>query len=86
MNISGYQNKTFDRLFESSLSETDSLHRLSLFSDMEKLLKRDVPVLLLTTEQSVYHIRNTNVNGFRINFTIEDYSQIWLEKHDENPL
>ena len=85
-NITGYHNKDFDRLFESCLSETDSLHRFSAFLNMEKLLKQDVPILLLTNEQSVYHILNSQVNGFQIHFNIEDYSQVWLGKRDENPL
>jgi ABC-type transport system substrate-binding protein len=83
INLTGYHNPEFDALFESSRIEPDPALRNSLFLEMESIIKRDVPVLLISHSEPSLYLFPKFVQGLKMRFLLLDFSEVILERVNE---
>ena len=65
-NYTRFKNQAFDRLYETSLRETNTLHRYQLYQEMEKILVEESPVILLFYDETA-QFANRRVSGLSRN-------------------
>ncbi len=65
-NYTGYFNKEFDRLFESSYYETDAKKRFALYQKMDNMVMEHAAVVPILYDQSVVLLQN-NISGYSNN-------------------
>ena len=65
-NYTRYSNPQFDRLYLQAKGATDPQHRIDLYRQMDKIVMRDAPVIILYYDQ-VLHFTHKNVHGLRSN-------------------
>jgi ABC-type oligopeptide transport system substrate-binding subunit len=87
LNLTGYSNPEFDRVFELALVEQDITKRNRLFANLEKILKEDYPAIYISHEGTRYYALPKCINGFKLRLEIPDYKFIWKndEKHSAKP-
>ncbi len=78
VNLTGYANSEFDALFEASQIEQDSRKRCGLFLAMERLLRRDAPVIYLSHGKPATYLVPKFVNGLTMRFSLLDFSEVTL--------
>ena len=65
-NYTRFKNKTFDTLYEQSISEIDIRKRYTMYQQMDSILIEEVPVVSLYYDQVIRFTRK-NVKGLGIN-------------------
>lgn len=65
-NASNYCNPRFDALFADQATTADAARRAQDFIEMQRIVRRDVPIVPIAFESTVDIVRN-RVNGFRRN-------------------
>ena len=80
INLTGYSNPEFDKLFERCQTELDEEVRKTLFINMEDLIKRDVPILLLSHSEPGLYLYPRYVKGIKIRFYLIDFSETVIEE------
>lgn len=65
-NYTGYFNKEYDRLFESSYYEKDPEKRFKLYRQMDKMVIENASIVPILYDQSVTMLQN-NISGYSIN-------------------
>ena len=79
INLTGYHNDQYDHCFEQAEIEMDLLKRQKLFSQMETILKQDVPLILISHSKPASYIVPSTVQNFRTRYTLYDLSEVKLE-------
>ncbi len=57
-NYTHYKNRTFDRLYNQALEETDENKRAEIYREMDALVMEDAPVLVLFYDETLHLIQN----------------------------
>ncbi|MNR01153.1 Dipeptide-binding protein DppE precursor [compost metagenome] len=65
-NYTGYFNKDFDRLFESSYYENDPKKRFLLYQKMDRMVIEYANVVPILYDQSIVMTQN-NISGYPLN-------------------
>ena len=65
-NYTGFNNKTFDRLYESSYHVKDDTLRHSIYQQMDNLIMEKAPVVVLYYDKRVNLYQN-NISGYSTN-------------------
>ena len=65
-NYTRYSNPQYDRLYLQAKGATDLQRRIALYRQMDQLVMRDAPVIILYYDQ-VLHFTHKNVHGLRSN-------------------
>lgn len=84
-NFSGYNSPEFDRLYEKALVEQDFPKRKQLYTDMTRLIQRDVPEMVILSANRYFGWRD-HIKGFEPNLAaLTIYSgggmeTTWIEK------
>jgi oligopeptide transport system substrate-binding protein len=65
-NYTGFNNKQFDRLFEQSYHEPDSVRRYALYQQMDNLVMQQSPVVILYYDKLV-NLYQSNIKGYSKN-------------------
>lgn len=65
-NYTRYSNPQYDRLYLQAKGATDPQHRIALYRQMDEIIMRDAPVIILYYDQ-VLHFTHKNVHGLRSN-------------------
>ncbi|MCK5147392.1 ABC transporter substrate-binding protein [bacterium] len=79
VNLFCYENKTYDSLFDSALSELDPHRRNSIFSKMESILKNDVPALWLCHSSEPVLVIRSRLHDCKLRYNVIDYSRAWMD-------
>ena len=74
INKSGYSDNEVDKLFLRMSTELDKKERFELMYDIEKIVSRDTPWVMLLYE-STYILKQKNVKNFRKSFFIRNYTK-----------
>ncbi|NQT27397.1 ABC transporter substrate-binding protein [candidate division KSB1 bacterium] len=83
VNLTGYHNPEFDSLFTSSRIELNPVQRNALFLEMESIIKRDAPVLLISHSNPSLYLTPKSVRGLKMRFLLLDFSEVILKRSDE---
>lgn len=67
-NYSHYNNPTFDRLYEQSLSVTDKKERVKIYKQMDSIITEEVPVVSLFYDE-IIRFKHENIKGLTTNPT-----------------
>ena len=78
-NVTGYKNPTFDELLENAMVEQNQIKRQNYFYQLEKILKKDVPVLYISHSLPKYFITPHSVYGLMMKSTIPDFRHVWIK-------
>ena len=65
-NYTRFKSKEFDRLYIEARKETDPARRVALYRQMDQLVMREAPVVVLYYDQ-ILHFTHKNVSGLRSN-------------------
>ena len=65
-NYTRYSNPHYDRLYLQAKGATDPQRRIALYRQMDKIVMRDAPVIILYYDQ-VLHFTHKNIHGLRSN-------------------
>lgn len=80
-NLGGYENAELDEKFRQAQSEGDSEKRRALYSEIQKTLSHDVPILWLhqMVMPTLYHkrVQNLVTTGMGMN---ENFADVWLKR------
>lgn len=60
-NLGGYNNARIDELFTLSDAETDVAKRAEYYSEIQKIMSEEIPMILLIDNGTVYPVKNTLV-------------------------
>ena len=83
VNLTGYSNPEYDAAFEASRIELDPDRRTALFLEMESMIKRDVPVLLISHSKPSVYLYPKSVQGLKMRFLLLDFSEVSLDQNFE---
>lgn len=75
VNLTGYKNPEFDVLFERSQAEPDEKIRQKMFIEMERMIRRDAPVLLLSHSGPGLYLYPRYVTGIKMRLHLIDLSE-----------
>ncbi len=78
INLCGYENVTYDEIFEKTMFEEDTNKREKLFNRLENILSEDLPALYLTHEGTKYYVYPKSVHGFTLKYNIPSYKSVWI--------
>src|SRR5690606_235378 len=80
-NLGGYENAELDEKFRQAQSEGDPEKRRALYSEIQKTLSHDVPILWLhqMVMPTLYHkrVQNLVTTGMGMN---ENFADVWLKR------
>ncbi|MBC7904550.1 MAG: ABC transporter substrate-binding protein, partial [Gemmatimonadaceae bacterium] len=69
-NYTRYKNAAFDRLYETSLEETNDSIRMKLYQEMDQMVMKDAPVVPLWYDEVCRlvnpRVKNFNANGLNL--------------------
>jgi oligopeptide transport system substrate-binding protein len=83
LNLTGYKNDEFDKIFEESMFEQNIKNRIKLFLQLEEILKRDLPAIFISHEGPRYYVLPKFVEGLKIRHSMPDFRQVWLRSENE---
>ncbi|GBD91949.1 hypothetical protein BMS3Abin04_02681 [bacterium BMS3Abin04] len=79
INLCGYKNNEYDKVFEKSMFEQNPVKRTKLFLKLEKILSEDLPALYLTHEGAKYYVYPKRIRGISMKFNIPSYKTVWID-------
>ncbi len=65
-NYTSFNNAAFDQLFEKAYYETNDQKRYALYQEMDQLVMRESPVIVLFYDQ-LFNMYQNNISGFSVN-------------------
>ncbi|HNJ58451.1 MAG TPA: hypothetical protein PLH33_05385 [Chitinophagaceae bacterium] len=65
-NYTRFNNKTYDKLYEQALQETNDSARLNLYKALDNIIKEELPIIPIWYDM-IIHLVNNNVQNFTPN-------------------
>ncbi len=85
INLTGYANPLYDQILEQSLIEADTTKRQELFIELEKILRKDMPAIIVSHSHPVSYLAPIYVHGFELYHFLPDLRNVYLERGDAAP-
>lgn len=79
INLGGFSNKEYDRIFEKVIIESDKNKLEGYYLNLEEILRNEVAALYMTHEGSTYYIYSKNIKNLKFNYMIPNFTNLYFE-------